>query len=409
MVRVILVVGALSLFGCGAAWADPPAAPPPPALDDSRVVLPQEPTLPEATRDAVAASQKPLRRGRRIGRDHAWSAYVPTVPIAEIRSAWTVAATPPNPFLLTSGEAMTPARGGLSLNVTFLSDERQLTDNQNRIWESDGEVRIYSLEYITPAMYLRLCGRRLPFHVSGSLHGYVLGHATFDWLRNWVEENLLSASQSVLDSHDTGGRDLFVQSPTDRETFLGSSPLWKAKIVGKLGLPPLDLCGSCLVSALSVGITPPAFGDNEDSGNDDVAFDATLAYQMHLGKGFRVTGASSVALPGDSRRLKRLGVATEDVIFSSFLNLEYWFSKRWAFAIGASFNSAFIGGTALPMDLDSWYINAGLQFRCSRKSTLYLLFAENPESTITTTQFADFDDSQKEADFTLTFGWKFAF
>ena len=336
-------------------------------------------------------------------------AYVPTVPINDSRSAFTILVMPPTPWQTTQGEADTPARGRLAFHVSRLSDERLLTDDDGNVWESDGEMQTASLEWVSPRICLRGSGSwQAPAHVSVSLTAYSLQYAVLDGLRNFVEENLLNADQAVLDSHTIGGRELSITDASPEKThLLFAQPLWKAKVVGKVGLPDVRIGSGAIRSSFSVGVTPPAFGESTDSASDAFAVDAVLAFQVPIVHRLRLTGAASVTFPGSSPTYDDHGVGHVDAVGGAFGNLEWWVADRFAIALGMSWNQAYFEGTGLPMDLDSTYVNLGLMYRLTQGVEAHLLFSENTETQINTAPGSDFHDSQKDADFVLTFGMSF--
>jgi hypothetical protein len=183
----------------------------------------------------------------------------------------------------------------------------------------------------------------------------------------------------------------------------------KAKAFLKVPLP--DLCIGCshLRWSLSVGLTSPAFGWESESGNSSPQPEAVLAWSAPLWKKLRWTGAAGVSLPGSSDRYDALGIGHQDVLFGASTSLEWWFGWRWALAAGVTWNTAYTRDTGLPTDLASVYANLGLLYRIDCRSDVHLLFAENVEPQINTQFGSNFDDSQKESDFTLTLGFRHSF
>jgi len=336
------------------------------------------------------------------------TAYVPAVPINETRAAITAIVTPPSPFSGSLGEALTPPQGLWGLRLERLSDERSLGDLAGNVYESDGEVQITTLEFVSPRWVLSLGGVRVPMHAGASLTAYSLHTAWFDGLRNWVEETFLDADQVVLDAHGLGGKDLYVETPAlERTELLGSSPMLKAKGFVKFELPPLHVGCSCVRTSLGLGVTTPAFGSHAESGNTDWQPEAVFAFAAPLASRLRWTGAASVAWTGGSETYDEVGLETEDVASGACTNLEYWFSWRFAVAVGLSWNSSWTRDSGLPTDLDSVYMNLGVLYRLSRCVDLALTFSENPEATIATAPGSDFNDSQKDSDFALALGLRF--
>ncbi|MDJ0975696.1 MAG: hypothetical protein QNJ98_14640 [Planctomycetota bacterium] len=375
---------------------DPLASPPAPAP------LPVIDAEADAAARAYAAADgaQPIRRARTPVRD----IYHPSMPMGETRSAWTAPAVSPTPFSLTAGEAMTPLRGRVALNITRISDERFMVDNQSRRWDSDGEVRSIQLEVVSPRRVLSLGGLRIPVHVSASLHAYTLNHALFEGLRNWVEENLLGASDDVLDNHDTGGKDLII----DGQDLLGSTPMWKLRFGVKVPLPRQRIGCYSLFSSVSVGLTLPAFGSSTDAGNEDLQPDVTLAWALPFSRKVWLTGAATVSAPGSSERFDELGIETEDVLANANLNLEYWISPCFGAGIGLQYQTSYLAGTGLSLDENSVYFNIGLFWRPHPRHTIHLVWSENPEGEIVFGSANDFDDAQKDADFTFLLGWRYS-
>jgi hypothetical protein len=160
---------------------------------------------------------------------------------------------------------------------------------------------------------------------------------------------------------------------------------------------------------VSVGLGTPAFGSHAEAGNSHFQPEVTLAWALPFLGSFRWTGAATAAYAGSSDVFDRIGLDTEDVVFGANTNLEWWASSRFAVALGVSWNSSYTRDSGLPMDLDSWYVNLGVLYRLSCRSDIHLMFSENPEGHILTAFGSDFSDSQKEADFTITLGWRYSF
>lgn len=349
---------------------------------------------------AAANGNQPIRRARSAARD----IYHPSMPMGETRSAWTAPAVSPTPFSLTAGEAMTPLRGRLALNITRVSDERFMIDNQGRRWDSDGEVRSIQLEIVSPRRVLSLGCLRIPVHVSASLHAYTLEHALFEGLRNWVEEELLGAGSDILDNHDTGGKDLII----DGQDLLGSTPMWKLRFGVKVPLPRARIGCYSLFSSVSVGLTLPAFGSSTEAGNEDVQPDLTLAWALPMSRKVWLTGAATVSAPGSTERFDELGIETEDVLAGANLNLEYWFSPCFGAGVGLQYQTSYLAGTGLSLDENTVYFNLGLFWRPHPRHTIHLIWSENPEGEIVFGSANDFDDAQKDADFTFLLGWRYS-
>jgi hypothetical protein len=367
----------------------------PSAADDLRGAVPADAwTTPRDARPVV------LRRARTPD----WASYVPAMPLPNSRAAWTSIAVTPTPFDLTSGEALTPARGRVSVFITRISDERFLEDLQLRRWDSDGEINIVRAELVSPRMWVRLGGRRLPAHVSASMHAYSLEHAVLDRLRNLVEEELLSADPGVIQGHDIGGRDLEIAG----QDMLNSAPILKLRLAGKLHLPCTHLFRRPLYSALSLGVTTPAFGWSTSSGNESVQPDLTLAYRWSITRKWAFTGATTVTLPGTTERFDALDVETKDVLVGSHLQVEYWFNNCWSAALGFQYQTSYLDGTGLPMDEASTYATLGFMWRPNPRHVFHIIFSENPQSNIPSGAQRNFDNSQRDSDFALQIGWRFS-
>ena len=377
----------------------------------ARVGLPRSWGIPRYTNDRAVCRSACVRRvGCRWPRD--WTRrYRPSVPIPENRSAWTSLAVAPNAFLLSSGEAGTPECGGIGLHWTRLSDERTLTDFQDRLWASDGEVQFITLEYVSKRLDARVGGLRFPIHVTGAVQLTSLHTAIWDTTRNWVEENLLGAEQGVLDSHDIGGRELEITPDGGSAVeLLDTMPNVRFKLGAKFPLPSFCLGRRAYFQwSTSLGLTTPTFGDHRESGNRRFIPDLTLAYSLTLTRRWRIVGATSVQAPGSSEVFDDLGISTLPVIGSTYLSGEFWVSPAFMISLGVSGQTAYLEGTGLGMDLASAYVNLGLLWRMNRKFALYTVFSENPDRGINTTGAAvDSSDSQKDADFSIALGLRFA-
>ena len=335
--------------------------------------------------------------------------YPPQVPIAENRSTFLVMVVPPSPFLLTQGQADTPARGGLSVYAQRVSDERNLRDNKFNIYSSDGEVQIISVEYVSPCLPISLGRARIPLHLGLSSHVYSLEEPLFDEVRNFVEGDILGASGDFIANRSVGGRDLFVDPFAGSRIDMLKGYLLKLKGVVKADLPDACVFHHTLQTAVSVGVTAPAIGEDRRSASDSVGLDAALAFALPLASRLRLTGALALSMPGGSPLLDDLGVAHEDLLFAAHANLEWWFHPRWAFTAGLSHHTNYTKDTGLPMDLDSNYLNLGFLFQATWSSTFYFVWTENIEPRIDTGLGTDFTDSQKEADFTFALGWRLRF
>jgi hypothetical protein len=404
MRRLVLAASVVLAVGLGARAAraaDDPASPPPP---------PPQWVADRACCAADVAAQPCCRCLTVVG--PSWTQgqeYFPVVPINESRSAFTAFAPPPSAFVGSEGDAGTPCRGSVSIHIERLSDERVLTDNLGNVYSSDGEVQLTTLEWVSRRFTLPGVCRYVPFHVGVSLTGYSLHGAAFDWLRNFVENDILGSTPEVRAGHDIGGRELNVTTPAgDQTDFLSAWPLLKVKGFVKFPLHEVRLGCTRLRSALSVGITTPAFGNHSDSGNSSFQPEAAFAFSLPFYNHLRWTGAACVAWAGGTDEFQRLGLRHEDWVLSGETNLEYWFSWRWALAAGVSWNSAYLRDSGLPMDLSSVYVNIGLLYRLGPCSDLHLMFSENPENQINTLPGSDYHASQKDADFTLALGWRLA-
>jgi hypothetical protein len=397
----ILLGGALAaaLSGCtrspcsGRAYGGGTAAP----------ALPAPP--PRDLRDAAAACPAVLVAPRR---------FLPPedrvqIPIAENRSSFLVPVLPPSPFLLTQGQARTPRRGGVSAYAQRLSDERDMIDANGSFYRSDGELQLLAVEYVSPCIPLHLGRTTVPLHLGVSLHAVSLEYPLLDEVRNFVEEELLGATGDFIENRSIGGSELSIDPIGQPVTDVLDGVLFKVKAVAKVDLPEACVLRRPLRSAFSVGVTPPAFGHDDRSGNESVAVDAALAYAYPLSPRFRLTGAFALSVPGGSALFDDLGLHHEDVLFAGHANVEWWFHPRWAFTLGLSHHTNYLRDSELPMDLDSTYINVGFLWQASCSSAFYVTWTENVETQINTIPGSDFSKAQKEADFTLAIGWRHRF
>jgi hypothetical protein len=343
----------------------------------------------------------PARLERRTG---AWDTYRPSLPMGPTRSAWTSLVVSPTPFALTAGEALTPCRGRVALNWTRISDERFMDDLAGRRWDSDGEVQVIGLEVVGRRMPFRLGGRQLAAHLSASFHAYSVEHGVWERLRNLVEEDLLGATPTVVANHDIGGRHLQIGG----DDLLESTPMMKVRLGAKVQMPCTTVFRHPLRTALSLGLTLPAFGGKNQSGNRDLQPDLTLAYRYTLARAWGITGALTVSWPGTSERFAALGVRTSDVLLGGNLNLEWWFHRCWAVALGFQYQTSYLEGTGLAMDEDSTYVNLGFLWRPHPRHALHIVFSENPQGKIAFGSTRNFSDTQRDADFTMLLGWRFS-
>jgi hypothetical protein len=329
--------------------------------------------------------------------------------VGETRSTFLAHVTPITPFLGSAGEAGTPCRGQVGAWIERISDERVLRDDLGNRWLSDGEVQLTRVEVVSPRYRLLPGSWGVPVHFGATLQMYSLHGALFDDLRNWVEETFLDGDPVAL-GHDLGGRELRVEPPAGAgPDILGQTPLVKVKAFAKFPLRDLPVGGCRLHGALTVGLGTPSFGSHADSGNSDFQPEVTFAWALPFATQFRWTGAATGAYAGSSDLHDRVGLPVEDWVFGANTNVEFWPFARFAVALGVSWSSAYTTSSGLPMDLDSFYVNLGVLYRLSPRSDVHLLFSENPEGHIITTPGADYSDSQKESDFTLTLGWRLAF
>jgi hypothetical protein len=339
---------------------------------------------------------------------------VPIVPTAESRTFIGTVAMPPTPFLGTQGEADTPRCGRIAANSTRLSDERFMTDDEGNRFELDGEIWIATFEWVSPRFELCLAGHRVPMHAAVSLTAYSLQYGWLDEVRDFVENDLLSADANVDENHTPIGKEFsYVRAQGgDKVDALESEPMMKAKLIAKFPLSEGNGCGGGLRSALSAGLVLPAFGEQRRSGNTTLAADVALALALPLNDCWRLTGAAAVTFPGCSDRWSDLHIPTNDVVFGANVGIEWWVSRRFAIGLGATLNGPWSNGSGLPTDLWSVYVNLGLLYRPTPCTEIHLVFSENPSGGI------DFDntpdetlgwDVQRDADFSLTLGASWAF
>ncbi len=327
--------------------------------------------------------------------------YVPMVPVADNRAAITTLVLSPSPWLGTEGDPLTPERGRVAFRLQRIEDERTFSDRGGNVFVSDGEIQEVSLEYVSPRIALQpsACGGCVAFHLAGSIHAFSLDTAWFDGLRNWVENDVAHADSVVRAMHDRGGRELSVNGDD-----MLQSVLWKAKGAIKFPLPDVGLAGTRLQSAFSVGVTSPAFGPDDRSGNRGAQADATLAFAVPFTHSVRVVGGAAALFTSESPRYKDLGIDTESVLGIARVGLEWWVTPRFGAMIGASWNGHYTTGTGMPTDKDSYYVDFGLIWRVSPRVDVHLFGSENPDPKIVTATGGDFSQSQKDADFTIAAG-----
>jgi hypothetical protein len=339
--------------------------------------------------------------------------YVPVVPTPESRIAFTALIFPATPFLGTQGDGDTPRGGGVSLNFTRIDDERRFLDDEGTQYELDGELQVVTLEWVSPRQSLNLCGSCVPFHVGLSLSAYSGHQAMFDWLRDFVEENVVGQDPGVDAAHNPGGREFSATTfAGDRTDFIDESPMWKAKGILKVPLPDFDVGGRPGRWSASLGVTAPAFGSHDASGNDTVVPELVLAASVPLSEKFRLTGAGSLTVPGSSRAFDDLGIDHDAVVAAGFANVEWWASCKFAVSLGLSVNGAYTRDSGLPSDYFSFYLNMGVLYRLSDRAEVHLLVSENPTTQIVTDGDADSDytlNTQRDADFTITIGGSISF
>ncbi len=360
------------------------------------------PDAPSAARYA-SLEGRPLRRVRR--RMSASCCYLPTLPQPESRASFLAVALPPTVEGLTAGEALTPIRGRFGLDSKRISDERPLRDNQNRDWTTDGEVRVITMEVVSPRARLRLAGLTIPLHLSASVHAYTLSHPLYDGIRNYLEDTYFGSDQIVKAIHNIGGRRLDV----DGDAWLDSDPMFKVRLGVKFPLPRFCVLGRPVDTALSVGATLPAFGSNSSSGNDEVVPDVALAWRAPIRRNLFLGGSVSASFAGATPRLRALGYDTKGVAARAGLDLEWWFHRRWAAMFGFSWNFPWIENTGLPMDVTSSYFEVGFLYRLTARDALYLTGTENPQTGIAIAGTQDFTNAQTDADFTIQIGWRHDF
>lgn len=326
--------------------------------------------------------------------------YVPMMPVADNRAAITTLILSPSPWLTTAGDPLTPERGRLALRWQRIEDERTLGDRDGNLFVSDGEIQEVSLEYVSPRITVSPCGSCVAFHLAASVHAFSLTDALWDGLRNWVEEDLANSDDVVRAMHDLGGRELSVNGDDMLE-----SVLWKVK--GAIKFPLSDVGGDRvrLQSALSVGVTSPAFGPDDASGNRGIQADTALAFAVPFSTKARFVGGVGVLFPSESDRFKDLGIDSEGVVPVARVGFEWWPVPCFGAMIGASWNGHYTTGTGMPTDEDSWYVDFGLIWRLSPRVDFHLFGSENPDPKIVTGTDADFSESQKDADFTIAAGF----
>ena len=357
----------------------------------------------EAAARYASLEGRPLRRIRR--RMSASCCYLPTLPQPESRASFLATALPPTVEGLTAGEALTPLRGRFGLDSKRISDERPLRDNQRRRWTSDGEVRVITMEVVSPRARLRLGELSIPLHVSASLHAYTLSHPLWDGVRNYLEDTYFGSDQIVKSIHDIGGRALDV----DGDAWLDADPMFKVRLAAKFPLPCFCAFGRPVDTALSIGATLPAFGSKSSTGNDEVVPDVALAWRVPIRKNLFLGGSASASFAGATRRLEDLGYDTTGIAARAGLDLEWWFHRRWAAMVGFSWNFPWVENTGLPMDVTSSYFELGFLHRLTRRDALYLTFSENPQTGIAIAGTRDFSNAQTDADFTVQLGWRHDF
>lgn len=339
--------------------------------------------------------------------------YVPSIPVAESRAFLPTVAMPPTPFLLTQGEAETPLRGRLAGNATRLSDERLMTDDRGTRFEVDGEIALSSLEWVSPRWCLTICNESMPLHVAVSVHAYSLQYGALDGLRDWVENGLLSADAGVDAGHTPIGREFSATLVTGgpKIELLDSSPMWKTKFVVKVPVTEGNAFGGGVRSSLSFGIVPPAFGTHKESGNSGVAGDVVLAAAWPISDRWRLTGAAAVSMPGDSDALHDLRVRHHDFVGSGTSAIEWWPWPRFGVSLGFTINGPYTRDTGLATDDISFYGNIGILYRITPCVEAHLLFSENAGNQVDLDQNPGDDIgfwSQRDADFSLTFGVSWA-
>ena len=342
-----------------------------------------------------------------------FDAYVPVVPVPESRLAFSTLIMPSTPFLGTEGSADTPRRGGASINLTRINDERRFRDERDTQFALDGELQVVTLEWVSPRQSVNLGCSCVPFHVALSVSAYTDHPGLFDWLRDFVEEEVVGQDAGVAAAHNPGGREISATSAAgDRTDFANSTPMWKAKGVLKFPLPDFDVHGRPGRWSASLGITAPAFGENADSGNDHVVPEVVLAAAVPLSERWRLTGAASFTVPGRSRTYEDLGIDTQSLVWSTNVQAEWWASCRLAFAFGFILNGPFTRGDSLPSDHASLYGTLGALYRVSDRVEVHLLAAENPGTRIVEDGDAnspyDFN-GQVDADFSISFGASISF
>jgi hypothetical protein len=337
--------------------------------------------------------------------------YVPVVPVGPSRSTFTTMVVPPTPWLLTQGEAGTPACGRFGFNLTRVSDERVFTDNHSNQYESDGEVQVSVLEAVSPRLHASIGGTDVPYHLALSISAYQLESAWWDGARNFVEKDLLGAEQSIIDSHTLVGSELSITNPAGARTnLLDSSPMWKAAAAIKFPLPDTMVGCHRLSGAFTVELVGPTFGSHQNTGNDKVQGDVTLAAALPLSERWRLTGAGNLAIPGESRTLADFGLHHQTFLGSGILGIEWWAASRFAISLGGTINSPYTKNSGLSTDLTSLYVNFGLMWRLSSRAEIHALFSENPGGKIAVNGSPSTNytfDTQRDADFSVTIGGTF--
>ncbi len=89
------------------------------------------------------------------------------------------------------------------------------------------------------------------------------------------------------------------------------------------------------------------------------------------------------------------------------ISIEWWISRRVALALGFTVNGPYTRDSAMPTDLTSYYGSLGALWRVSDRAEVHVLFAENPGTKIAVYGDAETHyswDTQRDADFSLTFG-----
>ena len=367
----------------------------------------ESPCAPPCAPPAVAPCAPMAREEARDCCRPFFADYVPAVPVGPSRTMITTLAMPPTPWLLTEGEAGTPSCGKVGFNLVRISDERAFTDNNANRFEFDGEEQVATLEVVSPRLHVNLGCASIPFHVAASMSAYTLNYGWYDGLRNFVEGDIIGWDSAIEDAHTLQGRELSVSQPAGPKTdLLDSDPMWKARAVLKVPLREQIVDGAGIQAAVSLGVTSPSFGSHSDSGNANIAVDLTFALAIPISDHWRLTGAANLALPGTSNVLDDLGIDHQSLVLGGVASIEWWVSRRFAVAAGVTINGPYTRGSGLPTDLTTFYGNLGILWRPTEKSEVHLLFSENFEKAIAVegTPSTSYSDSQKDADFSLTFG-----